>query len=434
MYDFLQTSLNLPYRVNLSNLTEIRHTNGSIKHIRRVQQAPYPLTKVTSDVELFGILEPTEKIQSNTVPRSRHTLYQSTAAIQLNEPSAKPTSTSTTTTKSKKLFPNLVKSKQQAASTSNDSSIQTQSPSSSSNSSSTKLARQIFNNLNIFSNKHQNDQPSNSIASQSKPASSSSNSNSNSKQEQASSLRRNLDMGQQNVRRLSSKSNSSTASTQNLIVSRRCRRSYRSQDDDFYLETDGSSCYSTTNSLSGGRDGFCIRRPSVDTISTYLSHESNERLQYSSTDTTYTGDDDVFLPQQHKVGGSIVGVDADSDMISRFVNVIHPPAWPNYRPCAICLEELRPEEGSTNPAVSLIRCEHLMHLSCLNHLIISQSEQQKKSTESNGKPTLYIECPVCGIVYGEKYGNQPLGTMTWSIIPKQLAGHEGQNTIQIIYK
>lgn len=70
----------------------------------------------------------------------------------------------------------------------------------------------------------------------------------------------------------------------------------------------------------------------------------------------------------------------------------------------------------------------------MNHLIISESETQKQ-VENDGKPsTLYIECPVCGIIYGEKLGVQPPGTMTWSIIPKQLAGHEGQNSIQIIYK
>lgn len=47
---------------------------------------------------------------------------------------------------------------------------------------------------------------------------------------------------------------------------------------------------------------------------------------------------------------------------------------------------------------------------------------------------LFIECPVCGIVYGEKIGNQPNGTMSWNIINKCLPGHEGQNTIQIVYE
>lgn len=414
MYDFLSSKLNLPIRINLSNLTEIRHTNGAIKRIRRVQQAPYPLIKVNADVELFDVLDTVERSTNIIVPA--------------NPASPKQLPPVSAPSKSKKLFPNLVKLKTAATNDSNQSQTVSNTSSSSSGSSSSKLARQIFNNLNIFSNKsHNSDQPQNSPnLTQSKQQS-----NTNqAKQEPVSSLRRNIDTVHH--RRLSSKSNSSTASTQNLIATRHSRRSYRSHDDDLYLETDGdSSCYSTNTSV-GNMNAYGIRRPSVDTISTYLSHESNERLHYGTAESTYTGDDDVFLPPQ-KINGSIVGVDPDSDMISRFVNVVH-PEWPKCRPCVICLEELK--HNPNNPAVSLIRCEHLMHLNCLNHLIITQSEQQQKqSPESNRRSTpLYIECPVCGIVYGEKYGNQPPGTMTWSIIPKQVAGHEGQNTIQIIYK
>ncbi|XP_031625585.1 protein deltex, partial [Contarinia nasturtii] len=421
MYDFMSTSLNLPFRVNLSNLTEIRHTNGAIKRIRRVQQAPYPLIKVNSDVELFGVLDTVERSTNLNVPVA-------------NASNPKPLPPPAVPTKSKKLFPNLVKSsKNHQSSATNDghpSNIAANNTSSSSSSSSSsKLARQIFNNLNIFSNK-QHSQTEQSQSSPNLTQSKQQSSINQFKPEPVSSLRRTIENGHHNHhRRLSSKSNSSTASTQNLIAT---RRSYRSQDDDIYLETDGdSSCYSTNTSAGGMLNTYGIRRPSVDTISTYLSHESNERLHYGTTETTYSGDDDVFLPS-HKINGSIVGVDADSDMISRFVNVVH-PEWPKCRPCVICLEELK--HNPNNPAVSLIRCEHLMHLNCLNHLIITQSEQQhKQQPESNRRNSpLYIECPVCGIVYGEKYGNQPQGTMTWSIIPKQVAGHEGQNTIQIVY-
>lgn len=111
-------------------------------------------------------------------------------------------------------------------------------------------------------------------------------------------------------------------------------------------------------------------------------------------------------------------------MISRFVRVVDPPKWPNAQPCPMCLEELI--HNPPNPAIALSRCQHLMHLQCLNELIISQQLDPHKS--------LYIECPVCGIVYGEKIGNQPPGTMSWKILQKSLPGHEGQNTIQIIYE
>lgn len=466
MYDFVKTTLNLPYRINLSNLTEVRHTNGAVKHIRRVQQAPYPLTKITEDSETYGLLDATERTTTISIhsPPS-NSMNSMTTMNSMNSMKPLP---SVPPSKSKKLFPNLGKlmhpavinecdSIQSAPTTSNPS---TQSSSSSSGSSSTKLARQIFNNLNIFSHKQHNHQSHHQDQSHSN-SSTASNSNAqqskqtvHAKHEPHPHLRRAPEIGMQpNTRRLSSKSNSSTASTQNLIGTRRCRASYRSQDDDFYMETDGgSSCYSKSSAGLGDLgSGYGYRRPSVDTISTYLSHGSSASdMRYCSTEATNTGDDDVFLPpmqqqplQHHQpppqpsprsMNGSIVGVDADSDTISRFVHVVQHPEWGSCRPCVICLDEL--QQNPNNPAVSLIRCEHLMHLNCLNHLIITQSEEQQKQLPEASRKclTLYIECPVCGIVYGEKFGNQPPGTMTWSIIPKQLAGHEGQNTIQIVYK
>lgn len=153
-----------------------------------------------------------------------------------------------------------------------------------------------------------------------------------------------------------------------------------------------------------------LRRPSVDTVSTYLSHESKESLR--SRNFTFSvndlldcslGSDEVFVPiserppppppplptqQQHlhqqqmqlqhkqQIAGSIVGVDPASDMISRFVKVVNPPQWPNAQPCPMCMEEL--VHNSRNPAISLSRCHHLMHLQCLNEMII---ENQKDTTK-----------------------------------------------------
>ncbi|GBP15848.1 Protein deltex [Eumeta japonica] len=230
------------------------------------------------------------------------------------------------------------------------------------------------------------------------------------------------------------------------------------------------------------------RRPSVDTVSTYLSHESKESLRSRNFAISVNdlldcslGSDEVFVPslatsstmssvssststmmtterapapppipsassisvaasgtssskrslssaslqqqQQQPIAGSIVGVDPASDMISRFVKVVEPPVWPNAQPCPMCMEELI--HNAQNPAIALSRCQHLMHLQCLNGMIIAQQNDLNKN--------LFIECPVCGIVYGEKIGNQPNGTMSWSILSKNLPGHEGQNTIQIVY-
>lgn len=168
-------------------------------------------------------------------------------------------------------------------------------------------------------------------------------------------------------------------------------------------------------------------------------------IRRPNTATTTTTTASVVQSQHSAV--SIVGVDPASDMISRFVKIVEPPAWPNAQPCPMCLEELVLD--SQDPSISLSRCQHLMHLQCLNGMIIAQQQNELNKVKrnctytiqflykkQNGFPlqNLFIECPVCGIVYGEKIGNQPNGTMSWSIINKCLPGHEGQNTIQIIYE
>lgn len=178
-----------------------------------------------------------------------------------------------------------------------------------------------------------------------------------------------------------------------------------------------------TNSVKSHR-----RRPSVDTVSTYLSHESKESLRSRNFAISVNdlldcslGSDEVFVPslppsslgerapvppplplhprqqqqqqqqqqqlqmqqqqqaqqqQQQSIAGSIVGVDPASDMISRFVKVVEPPLWPNAQPCPMCMEEL--VHSAQNPAISLSRCQHLMHLQCLNGMIIAQQNEMNK--------------------------------------------------------
>ena len=170
--------------------------------------------------------------------------------------------------------------------------------------------------------------------------------------------------------------------------------SHRSRSRTRASETDTSSLKS-------------MRRPSVDTVSTYLSqgsHESKDSLRSRNFAVSVNdlldcsiGSDDVFgsqslshrsiatspqppplppLPQQQNIAGSIVGVDPASDMISRFVKVVDPPKWPNAQPCPMCMEEL--VHQTQNPAISLSRCQHLMHLQCLNEMIINQQKEIMK--------------------------------------------------------
>ncbi|XP_051160479.1 protein deltex [Leptopilina boulardi] len=142
------------------------------------------------------------------------------------------------------------------------------------------------------------------------------------------------------------------------------------------------------------------RRPSVDTVSTYLSHENPIDLLDSSV-----GIDDAYKE-------SLVGVDMASDVISQYVKVVESDESDS---CPVCLG---PPEPLT---VELTRCRHRLHLACLNAMLHNQ------------KQPIYIQCPVCGLIYGEKRGNQPPGSMNWTRIPRSLSGFQNSNTIQITY-
>ncbi|KAJ6638327.1 Protein deltex [Pseudolycoriella hygida] len=363
--DLGKSNLGLPYTINFCNLTQVRHPNGPIRKIRRIQQAPYPLVKITTQSNPSTPVMDTRLTYATSLQNVNQTIpnisSKPTTKYKISPTPPPPITATTSTTQSTKRVLKPAKSKLTLNSDNNTMTTPA------------NLARQILNNLNIFGTK------SGSAASNHQPSTSTTMSNN---------------------RELSYQRNNSNRS-----------RSY-SRARDHYPD-DLSSLKSS-------------RRPSVDTVSTYLSHESKESLRGRNIGSVSDlldcsiGSDDVFSPPQ--MPGSIVGVDAASDMISRFVRVVLPPKNPNAQPCPMCLEELR--HIPQNPAISLSRCQHLMHLQCLNELIISQQDNAE---------SMYIECPVCGIVYGEKIGNQPKGTMTWLVIPQSLPGHEGQNTIQIVY-
>lgn len=228
--------------------------------------------------------------------------------------------------------------------------------------STANLARQILNNLNIFSTKT--------------AGAASHHSHNHHSPQQPSSPHMNM---------FSNRSSDGGQYHHRLGSSHRSRSRTRASDTD-------------TSSLKS------IRRPSVDTVSTYLSHESKESLRSRNFTASVNdlldcsvGSDDVFtqphstppplppLPQQshhmHTIAGPIVGVDPASDMISRFVKVADPPKWPNAQPCPMCMEEL--VHTTQNPAVSLSRCQHLMHLQCLNQMIIDQQKGTQKVSTLN---------------------------------------------------
>ncbi|XP_058128117.1 protein deltex-like isoform X2 [Anopheles coustani] len=113
------------------------------------------------------------------------------------------------------------------------------------------------------------------------------------------------------------------------------------------------------------------------------------------------------------------------DMFNQLGKYIKPidvvPAW--KQPCPVC--QLHMVDDGENPPKSLTRCQHVVHLMCFIKLI-------KQFTD---KKTLYyhIRCPSCHVTYGTRLGNQPEGSMEWSIQPYELVGHDGAPTVVITY-
>lgn len=310
--------------------------------------------------------------------------------------------------------------------------------SSSSSSSTTNLARQLLSNLNIFSsssssaakasanssnnnnNNHSshNHQQQQSMQNSSNHSSHHSNNNNNNNH-QNQYIHPNMNSAHQHQHHHQyshhhhNRHSPSSSSSHSLSSDYRHHRSvsmHRSRSRTRGGGGDNTMMDSDTSSMKSGSR----RRPSVDTVSTYLSHESgkSDRSRMSQMCGSVSdlldcslGSDDVFtmaaahpppppppiLSRGHNrggggskgnndsVAGSIVGVDPASDMISRFVKVTDPPQWPNAHPCPMCMTEMR--HNPQNPAISLIRCQHLMHLECLNELIINQQKENEKVSE-----------------------------------------------------
>lgn len=357
--DISTSYVQMPYIVDFCNMIQTRKPSGPIKQIRRASQAVYPLTKLQSAINQqsaskFGQLPVgTSRMSINSNRRSiksnylQHQQMHSTSTPKLNN-----FNDSTSQTGSTKSAP---VSHQYNAVTgippSGKKPIKPPKPSKPSGSnetttSPTNLARQILNNLNIFSHHHHE------------------------KGESSSNYKKGFNLNN-NGRKTSKKS--------------------------FCKNTHGS-----TSMLDLETSSINSRRPSVDTISTYLSNGSKGsrggsvrgKPSYGSVSdllncSLSSDNDEVFLSSHSSLSssmsmnmiikGSIVGIDSSSEQISRFVSVVDPP---QSQPCPICLNELHRDNSAKNPTVSLSRCQHLMHLNCLNELILSQKSEFQKVRKS----------------------------------------------------
>lgn len=357
--------LGFPYIINFCNLTQVRNNTGYVRSIRRVQQAPYPLVKVQLQ-DLVASPSP-PPLQSSRRPNQPRQLTP-TGSIASNGSGGSSWSGTDCTGK---------KSVHASNSSLKKNNKKVKGP----NEGAGNIARTIFSN--IFGNKGGSNNASGTLT----PA-----------------YRVPTVLKHPPSYRPSSSAN--------------CMP--RPDRPESVLDADSSS------TKSG-------RRPSVDTVSTYLSHESKDSEIGASRNTVSdfidcsggSSCDEVFESVSprcppvypHRPKGVIVGVDAASEVISQFVQVVDNPGWGSS--CPICLCDLRGDM-----TVALSRCSHMLHLNCLNSMLTVQPCADK---------WLYIQCPVCMTIYGEKRGNQPPGSMDWTILHYALPGHPGTRTIQITY-
>lgn len=164
------------------------------------------------------------------------------------------------------------------------------------------------------------------------------------------------------------------------------------------------------SSVSTRRRPMDSRRLSVATVSTYVSHGSEQSVLLMCADEPQAGAEEVL-----------------QQLLSTYTTSVDPSVWPTAA-CPLCRSQLVPDRASDSSVSSAVpdsvgsvlqlnRCCHLVHQECL-----CQHTFQKS----------FIECLCCGMVYGEKHGNQPPGRMTTRLLPIPLPGYL-ENTIEISY-
>ncbi|XP_046965613.1 protein deltex [Vanessa cardui] len=220
------------------------------------------------------------------------------------------------------------------------------------------------------------------------------------------------------------------------------------------------------------------RRHSVDTVSTYLSHESKDSLQQAAVGELLNcsaGSDDVFeaadsgpdlltasddrnidcklSAELHQLAvtadleldgasdgsGSGSGDSEDEESIWRWVSDVSRPQWGAL--CWACARPLDPHDAlaphdapaAPEPhaarAVALAACHHVLHLRCLR-------EHLERLRAAGERP--YIACLVCGARHGRRArrrraGEQPPGSMAWRREPGALPGHPHAASILVTY-
>ncbi|XP_065561468.1 E3 ubiquitin-protein ligase DTX4-like isoform X2 [Artemia franciscana] len=145
-----------------------------------------------------------------------------------------------------------------------------------------------------------------------------------------------------------------------------------------------------------GPSGRRVRRPSSDTISTYLSKDSsgvdsNENLVDLDTSKDQT------MSTRSAQNKRLAAPDTKNDILRTSSYVVEPPD----ADCAICYCPLAEKGGYTRQKdcpVELSQCGHVFHLCCLEQMAHDQINQTG------------IRCPSCKELYGVYSGNMPHGS------------------------
>uniref|UniRef100_A0A8D8SP62 E3 ubiquitin-protein ligase n=1 Tax=Cacopsylla melanoneura TaxID=428564 RepID=A0A8D8SP62_9HEMI len=481
--DISKTYLGFPYILNFCNLTQVRNTTGNVRNIRRAQQAPYPLIKLSANqmAEIQGQVNGAGVSSSVAV-----------ATTMTPGKKCKHTTSSNITRTLRNIFHGHSNSNSHGSTSSSSSNIQ---PSHHCSNSSNHCSNSRSNN-NTSSRHHNkcdatsrcncrpacnrtcagcnecnircsnsscskatccskssvcssgvgcNSKSANSCNASAKSATVCSGCNSSCKPNCNGCNKCSLSCNGCNAcpgvachsncngRNACNKSNALSQSDLRTTLSQADRRTHSHSRVANSIRSSNTSLNSSTHSVVSSTHSMISnsqasttsnsdlrskksRRPSIDTVSTYLSHDSHLNNSTHDLLDCSTSSDDPF---DQKGGGSIIGMDPASETISKYVAIVKNCTDGS---CPICLE---PFVHSNGLVVSLIYCHHKLHLDCLNSLLTRQT-----STES-----LYIQCPLCMKIYGERIGNQPPGTMEWSILRGvPLPGFPGTRTIQITYQ
>ncbi|XP_014231562.1 protein deltex-like isoform X2 [Trichogramma pretiosum] len=407
--DVSKTYLGFPYIINFCTLTQVRCCTGYVRPIRRVLQAPYPLVKVSWD-ELHSIVSRWPAIVCNNNNNNNSNNNNTMSKTSSSSSSTKTSSSNKKQSSSGNPKKNGKKNKNGEHGSSN-------------------LARVILSNFNIFGHHNkQNVEPEQQLQHQERQ----------SQRQQQQQLQQSSHGASHEKRPVLQQQRQHNNNASNQQTLRRGASSgswdhHHHHHHQHQLQSSSSSSMLDVDS-SSTKSG---RRPSVDTVSTYLSHEAAQsglNLLDTSLGSVNGGgsEDSVFVRPSHQqrlsdeppcdiaiaqqessCNNAVVGVDAASDVISHYVKVVESDGGDS---CPICLGQAEPL------TVELTRCRHRLHLACLNAMLSSQRP-----------PCMYIQCPVCRMIYGEKRGNQPHGLMNWTTLNRSLPGYPNCKTIQITY-